>query len=418
MRSLPAVLALGILVLPAFVRPVQSEVPPPARAGESAGSAVGKPAGSGVGGDALDFKYMYYWDRNGVWDHTPALAYLKRLASDWSLKWQLELDAVSGASRRLGLRNVGRQGDNILVLDGISGASRREVRFSQKATVARHGREGRAAYGSFYTSFEDDYTSLAPSVGGAWDFNARNTTLAGEATLFFDDLEPRGGFTGMGGSRRIAVADLTLTQVLTRFSLAGITVSPILAEGYLGHPYNPVTLANGSLVLENLPDMKSSLAVAGRFIQGYRLGRWLGSARLEARYYRDTWELASGTADFQVYQYVSESAFFRLRARGYAQTPAAFAKERYDGSELYRTADIRFFGFSSLTLGLKIGAAFPASWGDSPALPDRWDLGYDHGIRDTRGEEGTGEPLYHYQLFPEDEYYQQGTFMLGLGFDL
>ena len=51
-------------------------------------------------------------------------------------------------------------------------------------------------------------------------------------------------------------------------------------------------------------------------------------------------------------------------------------------------------------------------------LPDRWDVGYDHGVRDTKGEGDGIRPLSHYQLYGTDQYYLQGTFMAGLGFDL
>ena len=86
-----------------------------------------------------------------------------------------------------------------------------------------------------------------------------------------------------------------------------------------------------------------------------------------------------------------EGTYVRLRARGYQQDAAAFAKEAYAGNEVYRTPDIRFYAFSSLTVGLKIGSVFPESWGESGWLPDRWDLGYDHGVRDTKGEDDGGE---------------------------
>jgi hypothetical protein len=156
-------------------------------------------------------------------------------------------------------------------------------------------------------------------LGGSWDFNDRNTTLGGDLALFFDDLHPQGAFRDMGGSRNITSATLSLTQILTRQSLASFSFNGIYSEGYLGHPYNPVVLPDGALLLENLPGDKTSIALLGKFIQGYRLGSRPGSARLEGRYYRDSWRLSSHTFGFQVYQYCAETAFIRLRARGYRQ---------------------------------------------------------------------------------------------------
>src|SRR5260370_85848 len=89
-------------------------VPPLAPGGESSDQGV-------------DFKYMYYWDRNGVWNHTPAITYFRKLASLWKFQYDQELDAVTGASRRLGLKNIGRLADNDQNLDAVSGASRREI---------------------------------------------------------------------------------------------------------------------------------------------------------------------------------------------------------------------------------------------------------------------------------------------------
>jgi hypothetical protein len=222
----------------------------------------------------------------------------------------------------------------------------------------------------------------------------------------------------MGGSRTITSLNASLAQVLTPLSLGSVTVNLLHSEGYLGHPYNPVITADNNAIDENLPDKKTAWALSGKFIQGFHLGERLGSVRLDARYYRDDWELQSGTADVQWYQHLGEAFWMRLRARGYSQSKAAFAKASYIGDELNRTPDIRYFAFSSLTVGLKVGSRFPESWGESAWLPDRWDLGYDHGVRDTKGENDGIHPLYHTQLYGKDEYYIQGTLMAGLSFDL
>lgn len=372
---------------------------------------------SGEADQGVDFKYMYFWDRNQVWNHTPTVSFFKKLATAWKLTYDQEVDYVSGASRRLGLRNIGRLADNDLKLDGITGASRREIRHSEQGTLA-YAEGGHAASGAFYYSNERDYTSYSPSLSGSLDFNERNTTLGAGAAVFFDDMHPQGGFKGMGGSRTITSLNASLAQILTPLSLGSVTVNLLHSEGYLGHPYNPVITADNNAIDENLPDTKTAWALSGKFIQGFHLGERLGSVRLDARYYRDDWELQSGTADVQWYQHLGEAFWVRLRARGYSQSKAAFAKDSYIGDELNRTPDIRYFAFSSLTVGLKVGSSFPESWGASGWLPDRWDLGYDHGVRDTKGENDGIHPLYHTQLYGKDEYYIQGTLMAGLSFDL
>ncbi|MEO6096636.1 MAG: DUF3570 domain-containing protein [Fibrobacteria bacterium] len=377
-------------------------------------SAVASAAESDQG---VDLKYMYYWDRNGVWNHTPALAYFRKFASVWKFQWDQEVDAVSGASRRLGLRNIGRLADNDLKVDAITGASQQEFRHSEQAT-ASYSNAGRNASASLYFSDENDYRSYSPSVSGSWDFNERNTTLGGSLALFLDDMHPTGRFSGEGGSREIVSLTASLAQVLSPLTLGSLTANVIRSTGFLGHPYNPAVTADGRMFTENLPNHKTSVAISGLIIQGFHLGERLGSLRLEARHYRDDWKMISNTADLQWYQYLMDGTYVRLRARGYQQGTAAFANEYYRGDEVYRTPDIRFYGFSSLTLGMKIGSGFPESWGESALLPDRWDLSYDHGMRNTKGELGGPGPMKHYQLFSKDESYIQGTFMVGLAFDL
>lgn len=377
----------------------------------------GSPARASDSDHGLDFKYLYFWDRNDVWNHTPAIAYFKKIAASWKLQWNQEFDFVSGASRRLGVWNVGQAAGHDKTLDAITAASKREMRHSEQAT-ATYARQGRVASGSFYFSDENDYRSYSPAVSGSWDFNQRNTTLSGGVSAFFDELRPRGNFAGLGGDRRIVSVSVGLTQLLTPLSLFSFSINPIHSSGVLGHPYNPAVDTGGKYLDEKLPPHKLSAALTGTFVQGFHLMGRLGSLHVEARHYRDDWELVSNTADVQWYQYFADGAFVRLRARGYAQDDAGFAKAAYVGDEVYRSPDIRYYAFSSLTLGIKIGAEFPEKWQDVPWLPHRWDLSYDHGMRDTPGELDGVHPFEHYQLFSPDEDYMQGALMAGLSFDL
>ncbi len=367
-------------------------------------------------GDKLDFKYMYYWDKNKVWNHTPTLVLLKSLSEKWKFGWNQELDAVSGASRRLGLRNIGRQGDNDLKLDGLSGASKREIRHSEKLSV-KYSNDGRDMDASFYYSDESDYTSYSPSFSLAWDFNRRNTTLGADVALFYDELHPQGEFKGLGGKRDIQSISLSLTQLLSIKSLASFTANLIQSNGVLGHPYTPVILANGNMLLEKLPNAKTSLALAGQYIIGFNFLNRLSSVHSNFRLYRDSWELLSYTGDFQFFHYVTGNSYFRLSTRLYHQSGAAFAKTFYSGNELYHTSDIRLHKFSFLNLGLKFASRFPESWQNSSWLPHKWDVGYEYGWRDTKGEDNGFQPFSRYQLYPSNENYMQGIFMLGVGYE-
>jgi hypothetical protein len=363
----------------------------------------------------LDLKYEYYWDKNKVWNQTPAFSLTKALSRIWSLGWEQEFDFVTGASRHLG-----RVGYNPSA-DAVSGASRVEMRYSENPSVT-YSNEGRLATASFYASREDDYVSYAPAASLAFDFNERNTTLGANYAEFFDQFRPTGGFAGSGGNKRITSVSATLAQSLTPLTLIGLTGTWDHCWGYLGHPYNPPMTMQGQLMTEAVPGQKRSGALAAQIVQGFRMGDRLGSLNLECRRYQDSWGLKSNTLDAKLSRYVSETAFIRLRLRYYNQTRASFAKDYYTGQEVYRTADIRWFPFTTWLVGAKLSAAFPEEWGASVFLPDRWDLKLDYTFRDTRGDkvaQTLNEPRsIRYQLYGPEETYTQGVIMAGLEFDL
>ncbi len=390
--------------------------------------------------DRIDFKYMYYWDKNDVWNHTPAFDWIKKISHAWSFQWSQELDLVSGASRRLGLDKIGKLGDHGVdansgaskraangkpfediwsdsAFDVIAGASQKEMRHSENPSFT-YSNNGQVYTAGFYFSDESDYRSYSPTLSIAHDFNERNTTVSASLAWFFDDFHPQGAFADQGGHKQIRSLTLSASQLLTPLTLVAITANGIYSNGYLGHPYNPIILDSGKVIEENTPREKKTLAIAGQVIQGYRWGDHLGSIHLEARHYMDSWAMVADDAELQWYQYFGEERYFRMRVRGYAQSATGFAKDPYVGDELYRSADIRYTKFSSLTVGVKFATTLAESWHDNAWLPDRFDMSYDQGIRNTKGDEGNGKNYFHYQLFSAREYYQEGTFMLGLGFDL
>lgn len=393
----PLLLALAVMALPPVARSALAD----------------------TGGGSLEIKNEVFLDRNQVWNVTPAFVFKKLLARDWSLSWGQELDVVSGASRRIGSERVGPFGDR--ELDGVSGASKIEVRHSENPSLT-YSRDGLVASGSFYHSREEDYVSLSPAGSLSMDFFQRNTTLGGSYSEYFDEFRPLGSFSGQGGKKRIRTFGATLAQSLSRFTLVGLTATRVESWGYLGHPYNPPMDATGALMTEAVPDGKRAAAVAGQIVQGFRLGERLGSLNLDLRRYEDSWGMKSTTLDAKVSRYLAEDTYVRLRGRYYRQTGASFAKEFYTGTEAFRTADVRWYPFTSFLMGAKLSGPFPEAWGESAFLPDRWDIKYDHMVRDTRGDPrdpAAGEPRYtRYQLYGPDERYQHGVFMAGLLFEL
>lgn len=378
---------------------------------------------AGGSGSSLELKTEYFWDRNRVWNYTPAMVLKLALSRKWTLGWEQEFDVVSGASRRIGYDKIGLTGGQ--AYDAVSGASKIEVRHSENPSLT-YADKGTVLSGSFYSSRENDYTSLSPAVSVSQDFNDRNTTFGGSWSEYFDDFRPRGAFAKAngappGGTKRIRTLGVTAAQSLTSLTLIGATATWVDSWGYLGHPYNPPMDVGGTFLSEIVPDRKQSGALSAQIVQGWHLGEMLGSANLEVRRYQDQWGLKSSTADLKLDQYLAEGLFLRLRGRYYQQTGTFFAKDYYTGTEPYRTADIRFFPFKSYLVGAKLSGPFPDSWGESAFLPDRWDIKYDQTLRNTHGDPDAveGQPRsYRYQLYDADEFYLQGVLMAGLVFNL
>jgi len=109
------------------------------------------------------FKEEYFWDRNGVWNHTPAFMAKLFFGQGWSFGWSQELDFVSGASRYIGSGATGNR-----IPDAVSGASKPELRHSEHPSLGYHDK-GLNATASLYSSRENDYFSWSPSVSMAVD---------------------------------------------------------------------------------------------------------------------------------------------------------------------------------------------------------------------------------------------------------
>ena len=378
-------------------------------------------------GDKLDTKFEVFHDRNDVTALSPVMSLTKSIARNFSIDWEAQLDAVTGASRQWGTKgsgqnppldaSTGASGKATTVshvLDGISGASGKgdwELRGGTKLGVTWTDKKGGVLNGSLSVSKENDYKSFSPAIGGSWDFGERNTTVSWGASWFFDRESPYGAWALLGGgAKRVQSYNLGLSQTLTPLSLAGLTATVTRTTGYIGHPYNPVSTVDSGLLAEYLPEKKDAVALAAQFVQGFHLGDLLGSVNSEYRWYTDSWNLRSHTLTVRWSQHLSDASVLRLQARVYTQTGAAFASTHDLGNELYRTADIRFFPFNSYLLGAKFSSELPEAWG--ALLPRRWDISYDHLVRDTKGNPAL------YQLYAANAWYMQGTARLGFSWDI
>ena len=374
-------------------------------------------------GNSVDTRLEVYADRNDVISVAPVVAVKRLLSRLWSVNVEGELDAVTGASRQWGTDSKGgldaRSGASAK-FDGVAGASMRseggepmpEIRGGGKLslTYSNQGRVGTVLVGG---SNEHDYRSLQAGISGSWDFAERNTTLSGGVTVFIDNMSPPAPWNALGGGDKTVVSYRAgLSQILTPLTLAAVDLTLTTNDGYMGHPYNPVSTTDSGFIAERLPRSKQALAVSGQLVQGFHLGERLGSVSGEYRWTTDSWGLLSNTLDLKWNQHLTDETVVRLRGRIYDQGTASFVRDSYQGNEAYRTADIRLYAFRSWLLGIKVTSTFPEDWQKSAWLPDRWSLSYDHLWRNTRGNPQL------YQLYSVGSMYMQGTGAVEVGWDL
>lgn len=391
-------------------------------------------------GPGLSLHYEYFKDANEVWSHTPGFDLRMEIAPKWSASISAEVDGVSGASRVNppdvnapdGISGASQQRTPTLV-DGIAGASTVEFRVSQTTHIT-YSNAGALVSLGYYSSKEDDYFSSAPMLDLAYDLFDRNTTL-GISLAYYDDrfvnldVTPPGKdpqYPEGSAKKRLTSTQATLTQTLTRLTLVSLGVQRIYSWGYLGKPYNPILVkldepirdgATGDVQYydshsEILPDQKEALVFSGSLVQGYTFfPSRLGSVRIQYRHYADDWKLSSHTLDNEWSQYLTETLYMRIRYRWYTQTRAEFVYNKYTGEEEYRTADIRYFPFTSNLVGLKFGGEFPETWQDGHWwVPAFWSIKGDFMIRNTKGNTAL------YQYYPSNENYYQSTVMTGVDY--
>jgi hypothetical protein len=385
----------------------------------------------------VELSFESFNDANEVQSHTGVLSYTRQWDEFWSVKYNQEVDGVTGASRKLAnYARVGQvnystdavsgatqntESNNENEEDGVSGATTYEFRFGQGLQLT-HSNHGTIWSGGVSTSFENDYRSFAPNLSWSQDFFDRNFTLGLTQSLFFDRFMPQEPFKASdpGGDKNISSTVVSIAQSLTPLTMFGANIGYTHAYGYLGHPYNPVTVWGWDMVPEHVPEIKSSTAISASLIQGFLISDMLGSVRLDYRYYTDSWGLHSNTYDLSLTQKFSEAFSVRLRSRYYQQSGVSFLADKvrardevvsenrtvYLSTDLYRTADIRFYPFSSVLGGIKFSGLFPETW--TGLFPQEWEVKYDYLWRNTLGDRKL------YQLYSEDEFYTQHDVLVTL----
>lgn len=294
--------------------------------------------------DRSDLMYHYY-DGGGVTVRGPALLVRKSAGDNVSVSGRYYVDTVSSAS--------------IDVVTTASPYHDKREEFSVGVDML-HGNS--LASVSMISSKERDYQADTVGLNVTHDLFGGLTTL----NLGFSNSKDTVGKVNEAFQRDINRYNfrIGLSQVLTRSLLVGINFEDVAEDGYLNNPYRYARFGNSILTSVPYPELypgaRDSQAVALRAVQGFgTAGRPLGmSARVEYRYYRDTWDVRASTLGFTLQRYFGDRWIGEARYRYYQQSAASFYSDYFPNVMTYMARDKELSTFHSHSLGVRLSWMF------------------------------------------------------------
>lgn len=298
---------------------------------------------------------------------------LSATPTDWlELHAGYEADIVSGATESL-------KGGRLSPVDIVSSAT--DFKDTRHQMTAGFGlnRDNTKLAATYAYGTESDYHSNAFSVQSGTSFLQKNTELTLAYGRGFDrvcttgfadsdgasvkrELDSSKGCFSKTADRASRKVDLDnfqagWTQTWTPLFATQLVLYGGLQHGFLENPYRAVVIAPaGDQALENHPDNRLRLAVAGRakyYLRPLRVAFTAG-----ARLYRDTWDILGQTYELEAERYVWPDLRVMVHGRYYTQTEALFWSDDYTGGEpqdgprgQYWTGDRELSPLSSYLLG-------------------------------------------------------------------
>lgn len=304
-------------------------------------------------GEQMGFTGYYFSDSGLNTVVTTSFNMAKKLLQQTSLLIDIELDrvtvppvtATTGATRPQRRKSEPFEKSRGQAIFGI------EQQLGKTWTIA----------GNFYRSQEVDYTSNAVLGTISKDLFDANTTVTLRGQYNTDrvgKILESGEITST--KRYTFTGALNLTQVLSASTVLDLSYDIVYMKGNLSDPYRQVRVIDdggGSVIVDELHPRNrwrhAGTARVTQYVPALRASL-IGSYR----YYGDTWNVRSHTADLKFNKYIFKDLVFGVSYRYYNQTGASFYREKYAGGgftrELYRTADYKLKPFSANNFGLSL----------------------------------------------------------------
>ncbi|MEZ4334616.1 MAG: DUF3570 domain-containing protein [Myxococcota bacterium] len=274
-------------------------------------------------------------------------------------------EKMSGASPWYVLPDTDDPTQNVQVM---SGATIQETRYDLTADLDYYMEEGKDTFSAGFSK-ENDYVSVHGAMGMERSFAEKNTTLSLSGAYSHDWITPvQGRFSDSrqnSGEKWAVDLFAGLSQVLTRSSVAQITINYKHQGGYLSDPYKLIAIRNDVNLPDKRPNDKDQISLMARYRQHITAlpEPFAASLHLDYRFYWDTWATFSHTFEAAWYQTVwFDWLTITPGIRYYSQSGAEFYKAILPGSATasvphYRSSDFRLSPYGAISGKVKIEAA-------------------------------------------------------------
>ena len=238
-------------------------------------------------------------------------------------------------------------------------------------------------------STESDYRSIYFGIRAEYDLAQKNTTLGAGAGLSKDTVSAAAAqgpsMPTLACSAGVTATECPLTvtsvygsvsQILSKNAVGGLTYDFANADGYQSNPYR-MALADDGIAPERHPTIRRRTAVAGSI--RYFIPRTQTTLIAAYRYYRDNWKVIAHTPEIRIVQQVGYTVDATFRYRFYTQRHAFFYRDRYPttdpGAFPYLSDDVKLDDFRTHTLEAKLGVL-----GATFGIGGRWSAARFEGI--------------------------------------
>ncbi len=306
---------------------------------------------------------------------------LAPVADQWSVALDVAWEDMSGASPWF----VGESASGSPKVI-MSGASIEDTRTEVSGTTRYYYDRGNAGINYTYSD-EDDYTSHAVAVDGAFNSEDGLTTYSAAVSTSHDNIDPTQGSiptNTLNARKDINSVWMGVTRIVSKRALLRFGLSYTYRDGFLTDPYK------GD---DRRPDERKEWAAS----TGYRHFFEAPNAALHVdyRYFNDDWDVESHTVDVAWEQNLPQNFRVTPFIRYYTQQEAEFFYNIEEPGYEHFSDDYRLSAFGAFSYGLRLRHDFgnwsvnfdaeryktDESWGiysgeESPGLVDFWRYGF------------------------------------------